>query len=95
VLLVEPNLLGIKETKEILEEIIYKWKINKNTIKVVYNKTNNYSIDKNILKQMFLDFEILGKIKNNYFYNFLINNNLNIKNNKINKEYQKIIKKLF
>ena len=49
----------MKETKEILENIILKQKIKKNKIKIIYNKKTSASIIKPVLKLMFSDFEII------------------------------------
>lgn len=92
ILLVEPNLIGLKETSTILEKVIKKMKINKEKVEIVYNKVNIFSINKQILNQLFSDFKILGSIKNNVYYNFFINKNCKVENLKIRKEYKKIIK---
>ena len=94
ILLVEPNLLGIKKSKKLLETYINKLKIDKEKINVVFNKANINSINNLILKQLFFDFNILGNIRLNLKYDLLINNNLKIQDKKIHKEYLKIIKKL-
>lgn len=94
ILLVEPNLLGIKKSQKILEIYINKWQINKEQINIVFNKININSINNLILNQLFSDFYILGEIKLNNKYDLIINNNLKIKDKKINKEYLKIINKL-
>ncbi len=94
ILLVEPNLIGIKEASKILEILIKKWNIKKEKIKIIYNKTNIFSINRLILNQLFSDFQILGNIKNSNYYNFLINSNFKFMNKKITKEYEKITKKI-
>ena len=94
IMLVEPNLIGIKNTKKILEKYINKWKINKEKIFIIFNKINKYSISENLLNKLFIDFNILGKIKNNIKHNLIINNNIKIINKKIKKEYLKIINKI-
>ena len=75
ILLVEATLLGISETKEILEEIINKQKIQKDKIKIVFNKQTITSIKKVILDKIFSDFEILGQLHYDKYYNFFINTN--------------------
>ena len=94
ILLVEANLLGISETKEILEEIINKQKIQKDKIKIVFNKQTITSIKKVILDKIFSDFEILGQLHYDKYYNFFINTNAKYITKKIKKEYLKIIKKI-
>lgn len=94
IFLTDANLIELNKTKKILEKYINKWKIKKEKIKVVFNKININSINSKILKNLFSDFKILGKINFSNKYNLIINNNLKILNKKINKEYLKIIKKL-
>ncbi len=59
--MVEANLLGISESKQIIEETMKTNKNQKDNIKVVFNKQNEMSISKGILEEfMFEDFTILG-----------------------------------
>lgn len=94
ILLVEANLLGIDETREILEEIIHKQKYQKDNIKIVFNKHTKTSINKKTLRNLFEDFEILGQVQYDNYYNFITNTNLRFVPNKISKQYKKVIKKL-
>lgn len=94
IFLTDANLIELNKTKKILEKYINKWKIKKEKIKVVFNKININSINSKILKNLFSDFKILGRINFSNKYNLIINNNLKILNKKINKEYLSIIKKL-
>ena len=94
IFLTDANLIELNKTKKIIEKYINKWKIKKEKIKVVFNKININSINSKILKNLFSDFKILGKINFSSKYNLIINNNLKILNKKINKKYLKIIKKL-
>lgn len=94
IFLTDANLIELNKTKKTLEKYINKWKIKKEKIKVVFNKININSINSKILKNLFSDFKILGKINFSNKYNLIINNNLKILNKKINKEYLNIIKKL-
>lgn len=92
IFLVEPNLIEIKKSKKLLDIYREKWKINNKKINIVFNKVNNYSIDEGILKNIFSEYKILGKITLNKYYNLIINKNMKCKkiNRKINKEYIKI-----
>ena len=83
ILLLKNNLLGIKNSKKIIE----KNKINKlENIKIIINNYNKYSIDENIIKNIFNKYELIGKIKYKEEYENLINTNFrNIK------KYEKII----
>lgn len=92
--LVEANLIEIKKSKRILEIYNKEWKIEKSKTKIIFNKYNNNSIKEKILKKLFIEYKILGKIDFNLYYNFLINKNYKCKKelNKIKNEYSKIIK---
>lgn len=96
IFLTEANLIQLKKSRYLLDLFINKWNIQKEKINIIFNKNNINSIDKKILKTLFSDFIILGKLKLNNNYNLLINNNLkNIYlNKKIKKEFKKIINKL-
>ena len=94
ILLVEPNIIGMKETKEMLENIVFKQKIKKNRIKIIYNKKTSASIIKPVLNLMFSDFEIMGTMPYDKNYERFINTNTRDISNKIKKEYLKIIKKI-
>lgn len=90
--LVEPNVIELKKSRNLLDIYINKWKIKKEKINIIFNKININSIDDKILKTIFSDFKILGKIKININYNLIINRNFKFINKKIKKDYLKIIK---
>ena len=92
--LLEPNLIELKKSKNLLNIYINNWKIKKEKINIIFNKINKNSICEKILKILFFDFIILGKIKINFDYNLIINKNIKIINKKIKKDYLKIIEKL-
>lgn len=94
IFLTDANLIELNKTKKLLEKYINKWKIEKEKINIVFNKININSINNKILKNLFSDFNILGKINFNNKYNLIINNNLKWINIKIKKEYLNIIKKM-
>ena len=94
ILLVEANLLELKKSKNLLEIYINKWKINKEKINIIFNKYNSKSIDNNILEKLFFDFNILGYLKLNENYNYMINKNINYINKDLKQEYKKIIQKI-
>ena len=92
--LVEANLLELKKSKKLLDIYINKWKINKEKINIIFNKYNKKSIDNNILEKLFSDFNILGYLKLNENYNYIINKNINYINSNLKNEYKKIIQKI-
>ena len=98
IVLIEPNLLGIKNCKKLLNYYLKELKIKKNKILILVNKKNKFSIDKSILKNIFKNIKIIGEIKNNFKYERLMNNGIKnfniIFNNKERKEIKKILKKI-
>lgn len=95
ILLIRPNLLGIKNSKKIIEKNnIY----NINNIKIILNNYNKYSINEKIIKNIFNENKIIGKILYKKQYENLINKNLkslkinqNNKKTEINSILEKII----
>lgn len=94
-LILEDNILGIDKLKKIIEK---NYNNNLKNTKIIINKNNKFSIDKNIIKNIFNNLEIIGKIKYTEIYNLLINsnfeNNILLEEKMLKKETEKIIKKL-
>lgn len=90
----DTNLLEINKSIKLLEKYINKLKINKNRFQIIFNKYNKESIDFNLLKNIFSEFNIIGCLKYSEQYNNFINKNntSNLINNKIKNEYYKINK---
>lgn len=93
IFIVEPNLLEIQKSKNILKIYKEEWNIDNNKINILFNKFNKNSIDINILKIIFSEYNIIGKIDINNKYNLIINKNANKIYKNIKKEYLKIIEK--
>lgn len=93
IFIVEPNLLEIQKSKNILKIYKEEWNIDNNKINILFNKFNKNSIDINILKIIFFEYNIIGKIDINNKYNLIINKNANKIDKNIKKEYLKIIEK--
>ncbi len=93
IFLLEPNILGIKKAKNMLEVFQEDWKIANEKINLLLNKTNIYQISDTIIEELFPDFKLLGKMKYMDSYNLMINRNVDKK--EIRKEYERICKKLF
>lgn len=81
----EANLSQISKSKRLLEIYSNNWCVDNNKIKIIFNKFNKNSIDINLLKKLYFDYEIIGKIKlkNNYNYFFNKQAKLNNCKNKI------------
>ena len=74
IILIEPNLIGIKKCENILNYYLNILKIKKEKIFILINKKNKYSIDKEIIEKIFKDIKIISEIKNNIKFEKLINN---------------------
>lgn len=85
--LIEPNLF---EMKKIKKEIIQNSKIE-----IILNKSNLYSIDKNVIEKT-INKKIIGEIEYSKNINLLINNNLELKylNKKETNNIIKIVKEV-
>ena len=96
IFLLEGNILEIKKSKLLLNFYLENWYIKKEKINIVINKYNKNSISINLLKHIFSDFTILGKIKYDDIYNLLINRSFNsfLQFQKIKKQYKIIINNL-
>lgn len=93
--LMEPNLLSIKKSKELLKNKIRNKIELKDKIKIILNKNNIYSINKEIIESIFGDIKIIGNINYNKSYINLINNYKCFYFNKLkNRQIQKTIKKI-
>ena len=93
----DTNLLEINKSIKLLDIFISKYKINKINFLILFNKYNSNSIDINLLKNIFYEFNILGYLKYSTSYNKLINKNnkYGLADKKLKKEYLKISEKLF
>ena len=93
IFLIEGNIVQIKKSQTLLNMYIDKWKIDKNKIKIIINKNNKESIELEILKNIFREFKIIGKLNLDEIYIYLINNFFKynfLVQKKIKKEYEKI-----
>ena len=92
IFLVEPNIIGVKKAKTMLEVIENDWKVQDFKIKLVLNKTNIYQISDSIIEELFSNLKLIGKIQYRDSYNLMINTT--IRKREIQKEYEKIYKKI-
>ena len=88
----DTNLLEINKSIKILDKFINNINIEINKINLIFNKYNSESISLKLLKIIFSEFNIIGKINYSEIYNKMINKNnkYNLINKKIRKEYLKI-----
>lgn len=97
ILLTEGNLLEIKKAIHLLDIYTKEWKIEKEKINIIFNKYHKNAIDEKILKNIFIEYKILGKI--NYNKNFSTWINQNMKNyyisGKERRQQKNIIEKIF
>lgn len=61
IFLVVPSTLELKKSFNIFEVLLKDFEIDKNKIKIILNKVNNFSVDNIIVKKMFGNIEILGQ----------------------------------
>lgn len=96
IFITEPNILQIKKSKNMLDKYIDKLFIQKQKIFILLNKVKNDSISFNILKKVFQNYNIIGKINFINNYNFIINQNMKkiFLENRIKKQYKNIAKKI-
>lgn len=96
IILIEPNIVQVKKTKKYMEEWIEKYQINKESINIIFNKVTESSLSFNILKDIYKNYNIIGKINLIKNCNKLINNNMNynILNKKTKQQYKKIAKEI-
>lgn len=92
IFLSEANILQIKKSKKLLEIYEKEWDIKKDKINIVFNKNKDDGIDFYILKEIFKNYNIIGKISFINSYNNLINQKMNnlFLEKQIKKEYIKI-----
>lgn len=94
IFLFESNLIEIKKAKRLLEIYNKEWNIEKNKINLLINKYNKHSVKDKIIKNIFNEYKILGKINFNEKYNLLINKNYK-QNKLVKKEIKKDYEKIF
>lgn len=70
------NILEVKKTKRLLEIYDKEWKIKNDKINIIFNKYSDNSIDDEVLRLSFRNYNILGKIKLNEYYDLAINKRL-------------------
>lgn len=91
----EANLSEISKSKRLLEIYHNNWNISNEKIKIIFNKYNRNCIDLNLLKKIYFEYEIVGKINmkknNNYFKKVLGSYNIKICKKILKKQQLKIM----
>lgn len=96
--LLEANLLGIKELQRLLDQYIIQWKIYINSLHIIKNKKNFLSINKKIISKYLSFKNKVFEIKENKFYYLLTNHYLKrkilLKNKIVKRDINKIVNKI-
>lgn len=87
------NLLEIKKSEKLLNIYEGDWNINRSKINIIFNKYTNKSIDDETLKEIFSNYNILGKINLSDYYDAIINKNMPQKS-KLHKQIEEIKKQI-
>lgn len=96
IFIMERKVDKIKLCKKIIKILIEQNNINEEKINIIFNKVNNYSINKNISRKILKNIKIIGNIKLNNYPDYLINekNGYKRENKKLIKYFLKITKKI-
>jgi len=86
------NLLEIKKAEKLLK--IYSEKNKIKNVKLIINKYTDNCIDYEIIKNIFNNYKIIGKINYNEKYDLLINKKIKKINKEIKRDYIQLIKKM-
>ena len=96
IFVIERRIEKIKINKKIINKLILENKINSEKINIIFNKINNYSVNKKISKNIYKKIKIIANIKLNNYPDYLMNkkNNYKVENKKLEKCYLKIIRRI-
>ena len=96
IFVIERRIEKIKKNKKIINKLILENKINSEKINIIFNKINNYSVNKKISKNIYKKIKIIANIKLNNYPDYLMNkkNNYKVENKKLEKCYLKIIRRI-
>ena len=86
------SLYEVQKAQILLKKYTEEYKISKDKFYIVFNKCTKNSIDESILRELFREYKVLGKIKLREYYDYIINNNKS-RQRKIQKEMKKIEKR--
>lgn len=86
------SLYEVQKAKVLLKKYTEEFSISKDKFYLVFNKCNKNSIDERVLREIFNEYKVLGKIMLREYYEYIINNN-KANQKKIEKEMKRIEKK--
>ncbi len=97
IFIIEAQTEKMIRNKKIINKLIFENKINSNNIYIIINKINKYSPNINISKNLFKEFNIIGKINFDNYCDFINNekNGFVKENKKLKAIYNKIFNKIF
>lgn len=87
------NMLEVRKSERLLRIYEEDWNINRSKINIVFNRCTNNSIDESVLRDVFKNYNVLGKIMLSEYYDLVINKNMKQKS-KLRKEIEKIKKEI-
>ena len=87
------NMLEVRKSERLLRIYEDDWNINRSKINIVFNRCTNNSIDESVLRDVFKNYNVLGKIMLSEYYDLVINKNMKQKS-KLRKEIEKIKKEI-
>ncbi len=97
--IMEPNLLGIKEIQKLLRSYLEEWNIRKEGLHIIANKKNFSSMNKSLISNCIPFKNKIFEVKENKFYHIFSNQYFKrkflLKNKKIKKEINKISSEFF
>ena len=96
IFIIEAQTEKMIRNKKIINKLIYENKVNSNNIYIIFNKINKYSPNINISKNLFKEFNIIGKINFDNYCDFINNekNGFPKENKKLKTIYKNIYVKL-
>jgi len=90
----EANIVSIKKANSMLNLFVNIWDVSKKKIQIVINKVDKYSLEREIVKELLVQFEICRFIDYNAKHNYCLNSGVPFVTKAIEKEidsYRKII----
>ena len=96
IFIIESQIEKLIRNKKIINKLIYENKINSKNVYIIFNKINKYSPNICISKNLYKEFNIIGKLYFNNYCDYINNenNNFNKENKKLKRTYNKIFNKL-